>query len=184
MQSCAAEPACCFHSASFFSLCKAAVSLFFFHQTWPSCVHKRNTEKPVTTALESKRVIRKVAFPHPKLYSHGSGSHKQHPTGICPKSHKSGLNINSSITKISAFPPIPTSLQCGNKDSLEVCRSKHAVLGRNKTQVLLSEGWRGRSAVKNTDQSGFTLCVCVYTCVCMATCTHRGSLQHGSDVQK
>lgn len=160
MQSCVAHPACFFHSASF-SLCKAVVSLFF-HPTWPSCVHNRNLEKPVTTALEYERVIREVAFPYPKLHLHGSKSHKQHPTDICTKSSKSSLNINSSITKISAFLPTPTSLRFGDKDSLEVCRSKHAVLGRNKTQVLLSEGWRGRPAVKNTDEP---VRVCIHTCM-------------------
>lgn len=111
-----------------------------------------------------------MAFPHPKLHLDGSESHKQHPTGMCPKSYKSDLNINSSITKISAFPPTPTSLQFGDKDSLEVCRSKHAVLGRNKTQVLLSEGWRGGPAVKNTDQR-----VCIHMCMYGHAHTQRES---------
>lgn len=57
---------------------------FFSHQTWPSCVHKRNTEKSVTTAHEYERIIRKVAFSHVKLCLDGSGSHEQDPTGFCP----------------------------------------------------------------------------------------------------
>lgn len=56
----------------------------FLHQTWPSCVHKRNTEKSVATAHGCESIISKAAFPHLKLCLDGLGSHEQHPAGFCP----------------------------------------------------------------------------------------------------
>lgn len=103
----------------------------FIHQTWPSCVHKRNTEKSATTAHEYERIIRKVPFPHLKLPLDGSGSHEQHPTGFCRNPTRA---TEHQLEHHEGFylPLTPTSLCFGNKDSLEVCRSKYAVLGRNK----------------------------------------------------